>query len=342
MRRIHAILLASLCLVIGCQISPRRTVGGGSGGNGGGGGGGATGGQLYVATPSGILRFSNAEASNGNVAPDTTITSSALAFPQHLFIDINANRLYVANQSGNSIAIFDNASTLSGATTPTRLIQGNLTGLSGPIDVSVDTIGNLIYVANGNSVLVFSSASTVNGNVAPVRTINMGVTIGGIYSDPNGDQLYLTDPADQVVDRLDSASTQDVVGIVGGVISGPDTQLSQPRGVFLDVSGRLIVSNSASASITLYPNAGTNTGDIVPVVNVNGSNTQLQAPGQVSLNRTILNGELYVADPVAGKILIFTNLAGLTGNVTPARTISGSNTGLAVNAINGVAIDPTR
>src|SRR5262249_50719637 len=151
-----------------------------------------------------------------------------------------------------------------------------------------------------------------------VRTVNMGVTIGGIYSDPNNDQLYFTDPADQVVNRLDSASTQDVVGIVGGAIAGPDTQLSQPRGVFLDVSGRLIVSNSAApVSITLYPSAGTNTGDVIPVVNVSGSNTRLQAPGQVSLNRTILNGELYVADPVSASILIFTNLAGVTGNVTP-------------------------
>ena len=344
MRRIYAILLVSLCLVIGCQISPRRTPGssGGSGGSGGG-GGTTTIGQLYVATPNGILRFSHAEASNGNVAPDTTVTASQLVSPQHLFLDINNNRLYVASEGSNSIVIFDNASTLSGATTPTRVINGNLTGLVSPIDVTVDTVLDQLYVAQGTSILVFAPASSVNGNAAPTRTINMGVTIGGIYVDPNNDQLYFTDPADQAVDRLDSASTQDTVGIVGAAIAGPDTQLSQPRGVFLDVSGRLIISNSANpTSITLYPSAGTNTGDVVPVVSVTGSNTQLQGPGQVSLNRTILYGELYVADPVAGKILIFTNLAGVTGNVTPVRTINGSNTGLAVNAINGVAIDPTR
>src|SRR5262249_29877705 len=149
---------------------------------------------------------------------------------------------YVANQGGSSILIFDNASTLSGATTPTRAIAGNATGLVAPVDVSVDTIGDQLYVADGTSILVFAPASTVNGNTPPARTINMGISVGGIYLDPNGDQLYLTDPADQAVDRLDSASTQDTVGIVGGAIAGPDTQLSQPRGVFLDVSGRLIVS----------------------------------------------------------------------------------------------------
>src|SRR5215467_4435306 len=89
MRRIYAILFLIFCFA-GCQISPRRTIGGG--GNGGG-GGGTTGGQLYVATPNGILHFNNAESSNGNIAPVATITASQISSPQHLFIDTAADRL---------------------------------------------------------------------------------------------------------------------------------------------------------------------------------------------------------------------------------------------------------
>lgn len=337
MRRIYAFLLLTLCWVMGCQISPRR------GTATTGGGGGSTGGQLYVATPNGILHFNNAESSNGNVAPIGTITATQISSPQHLFLDIPNDRLYVANQGGSSVLVFDNASTLTGATTPTRVIAGNATTLVAPIDVAFDPVGNLLYVADGTFIKVFSAATTVNGNTPPVRNINMGISVGGIFLDSTNDQLYVTDPADQAVDRLDGASTQDVVGIVGGAIAGPDTALSQPRGVVLDVSGRLIVSNSANpASITFYSSASVATGDVIPVINITGGNTHLQAPGQIALNRTLLNGELYVVEPLGASILIFPNIAATNGNVTPARSINGANTGMVANAINGVAIDPTR
>ena len=107
MRRTRAILvLTSALLAFGC-VSPRR------GNNTVSGGGGGTGGQLYVATPTAILRFSNVEGANGNVAPTATITSAALSAPQHLLADTANDRLYVANQGGSSVLVFDNASTLT-------------------------------------------------------------------------------------------------------------------------------------------------------------------------------------------------------------------------------------
>jgi hypothetical protein len=324
---------------MGCQLSPRRSV------TSSGGGGGSTGGELYVSTPSSILRFNNAESSNGNVAPVGTVTGSStlLSAPQHLFLDAPADRLYVANQGGSSILVFDNASTLNGNIAPTRVISGGATLLAAPFDVVLDSINNLLYVADGTSVLVFAAASTVTGNTPPVRNINLGISPGGLFLDVTNNQLYVSDPGDNAVDRLDGASSQDVVGIVGGAIAGPDTHLAQPRGVTLDASGRLIVSNSSSsASITVYPNARTATGDVAPSVNITGSNTHLQSPGQIALNRNVSNGELFVADPLAASILIFTNVSTTGGNVAPARTISGSNTGLAASAINGLAIDPSR
>jgi len=296
-----------------------------------------------VSASNSILHFNNAETSNGNVAPVGTIigTNTLLSSPQHLLMDTASNRLYVANQGGGSILVFDNASTLNGNIAPTRVISGNATHLASPIDVALDATNNLLYVADGTSILVFASALTVSGNTAPVRNINLGATMGGLFLDATNNQLYVTDPGDNTVDRLDSASTQDVVGIVGGAIAGVDTKLSQPRGLVLDGSGRIIVSNSATpVSITAYPNASTATGDVIPVATISGSNTRLQAPGQIALNRSVANGELYVLDPTATSILIFTNLSTANGNVTPARTISGSNTGLT--AINGLAIDPTR
>jgi len=340
MKRFYAILVfATAFMVAGCAISPRRLPGGGSGGGGTPG----TGGELYVSTPNSILRFSNAESSNGNVTPTATITSPTLSAPQHMIVDTNADRLYVANTGGKSILIFDNASTLTGSTLPTRAISGSNTGFVNPIDVAVDTTNDLLYVADGTTIFLFASASTINGNVPPTSTINMGITIGGLLLDVTNNQLYVTDPADNAVDRLDSASTQTVVGIVGGAIAGANTGLSQPRGVALDTSNQLIVANSAApVSITVYTNASAATGNIAPIANISGSSTNLQSPQQIVLNSNVLNGELYVVDSVSGRVLIYTNISTTTGNLAPARILFGSNTGLVGNQINGIALDPSR
>src|ERR1051326_1590506 len=165
MRRIIAVL-ALIFLFAGCQISPRR----GTISNGPPGGGG-TGGQLYVATANSILHFSQAETSNGNVAPVGTINGALtqLSAPQHLLLDAPNDRLYVANQGGSSVLVFDGASAANGNVSPTRVIGGAATHLVAPIDVALDPGNNLLYVADGTSILVFAGASTVNGNTPPVR-----------------------------------------------------------------------------------------------------------------------------------------------------------------------------
>ncbi len=337
MRRLIAVL-ALIPLLTGCPVSPRR----GTISNGGGGG---TGGQLYVSTANSILHFNQAETSNGNIAPVGTINggNTQLSAPQHLFLDAPNDRLYVANQGGSSILVFDGASTANGNVTPTRVISGASTHLTAPIDVTLDPGNNLLYVADGTSILVFAGASTVNGNTPPVRNMNSGVSIGGLFLDAPNNQLYFSDPGDNVVNRLDGASTQDVVTVVGGAISGAGTGLAQPRGLALDGSGRLLVANSATpASITVYPSAATASGPVPPSVTISGSNTLLRSPGQIALNRTVGTGELYVLDPLAASILVFNNAPTVGGNIAPARDIAGSNTAISSSAVNGLALDSTR
>src|SRR5579859_1875747 len=341
MRRIFPIIavLALTVFLAGCPVSPRR------GTISTGGGGGGTGGQLYISTASSILHFNQAETSNGNIAPIGAISgaNTQLSAPQQLFLDGPNDRLYVANQGGSSILVFDGASIANGNVTPTRVIAGAATHLTAPLDVVLDPTNNLLYVADGTSILVFSGASTVNGNTPPVRNINSGVSIGGLFLDAPNNQLYFSDPGDNIVNRLDGASTQDVVTVVGGAIAGANTGLSQPRGLALDGSGRLLVSNSATpASITVYPSARSTTGNITPSVTISGAATLLRSPGQIALNRAVGTGELYVLDPLAASVLVFTNAPTAGGNVAPARNITGSNTGINASAVNGLAIDTTR
>lgn len=303
------------------------------------------GGQLYVSTSNSILRFSDAEGSSGNVAPSGVISgaNTLLSAAQRIFIDTAADRLYVANQGGSSVLVFDKASTLAGNVSPTRVISGAATLLVAPIDVAVDSVNNLLYVADGISVLVFAGASTVNGNAPPVRNITTGIAAGGLLLDAVNNQLYISDPGNNLVNRLNGISSQNGTAIVGGFISGPDTRLAQPRGLALDASRRLVVGNSGTpASITAYPNASTATGDVAPTTEITGSSTLLQFPGQIALNPNAPGGELFVLDTLRGSVLVFTTMATATGDVAPARIISGTATGITSNAAHGLAMDPTR
>jgi DNA-binding beta-propeller fold protein YncE len=324
-----------LALIAGCS-RPRNTSNLG--------GGGSTTGQLYVSTNTAILRFNNALAATGNVAAVATITGAAttLSNPQHLLVDPTANRLFVANHGAGSVLIFESVSTLNGNVAPNRTISGATTLLSAPHDLALDTTNNTLYVADGSQILVFQSASTLNGNVPPVHNISMGFAVGAIVLDVTNNRLYVANTAGNAIDRLEGASLQDGAAVVAATIIGAATGLSRPQGLALDNTGRLIVSNGSGPSVTIYANASVANGNVVPSAAITGAATQLAGPDQIVLNQGQNNGELNVADNLAGAILIFTTVASANGNIAPARVVSGAATGLGANAVNGLALDTTR
>src|SRR5579864_2590686 len=138
-------------LMVGCVISPRRTLGGG--------GGTPTPtpnptatptpnptatGKLYVSNSGGasIVRFDNAFTDNGDATPAATISgaNTTLNSPSFMTLDAAADRLYVANTGDLSVVIFDGISTRTGIANiaPTRTIAGAATGLLQPTDVALD------------------------------------------------------------------------------------------------------------------------------------------------------------------------------------------------------------
>ena len=336
--RIWLVAAASVLVVIasGCVISPRITNGGST----------PTptptpgvGGQLYVASGNSIFRFSNAEGANGNSAPAATITSTRLQSPQRMIVDTRNDRLFVANSG--SILVYDSASTKNGSVAPDRVISGNQTGLSNPVDLALDTGSDQLYVADGFSVIVFANASTANGNLPPARSFNMAVAIGAILLDTANNQLFVADPADNVIDVLGGASAQNIIGQPTALIAGPDTHLSGPDGLALDGNNRLIVSNSANpVSISIYPKAATANGDVLTNALLAGGNTKLTAPKEIALDLNTNSGELYVVDSASASILVFSNMSTANGNPSPERVIT--STSLPANSINGIALDTTR
>ncbi|HEX5433098.1 MAG TPA: hypothetical protein VFY05_02580, partial [Candidatus Angelobacter sp.] len=157
---LFALLLCAFAFSGGCVISPRRIVGGGTGATPTPTPGvsptptpvpGAQG-KLYVTNLSGnsILRFDNALAANGDATPAAVITGgqTTISSPENIFLDVAADRLYVANQGGSSVLIYDGISTKTGDAPPTRTIFGPNSLLGLPIDVAVDKTRDLLYVAD--------------------------------------------------------------------------------------------------------------------------------------------------------------------------------------------------
>jgi hypothetical protein len=306
-------------------------------------------GQLYVVNESAnsILRFNAATAANGNMVPAANISGPAtqLSSPHYIFLDVPNNRLYVANTGAGDVLVFDNISTLTANSPPPRVIRSP--SLAAPADVALDPARNLLYVADVNEVAVFAGASAANGPTVAVRTIELGFTPGAILLDTANDRLFAADPVANAIDVFDGASVLNGPVIPIRSITGLSTQLSQPLGLRLDGTGRLIVSNAFPPSITIYSNAAIATGDVVPAAVISGGNTQLTTPAQLALDPNTRSGELYVADPFGAHVAVFSNINIAIGSINPApsRNLVGPNTTLntiAFATARGVALDTTR
>jgi hypothetical protein len=310
-------------------------------------------GKIYVtnAATNSIVRFDNALTATGNITPGTTISgaSTQLAAPQYMLLDTTNNRLFVANQGASSVVIFETVSTKTGNVTPERTIAGAATQLVSPVDVALDTGRNLLYVAVGSNILAFSGASTINGNSPPVRTIGVGFIVAAIFFDSANDRLFAADSAGNTVRVYDGTSLLNGAVAANRIVSGAATQLNKPAGLQVDTAGRLIVSNFGAPSLTIYSNAATTSGNVTPVATITGSNTGLGAPTQMILNNATTTGDLHLADGKSATVLVFTNIGAASGNIAPARSITGSSTGLARSGggtgpftATGIALDTTR
>jgi len=334
--------LALACCATSCVISPRRSPGGGTGGTGGTGVG-----QLYVSGTNGVSHFGSALTGSGDVSPTTVLNNANLTFPQQLVVDPTSNQLIIANGgSGASVVIFRAASSRTGSVAPDAVLAGNLTTFTGPNAVAFDRARDLLYVADGSRVLVFTGESAMAGNlnVAPTRIITTAFAPGAIFLDQNADRLYAADTAGDGIAVFDTASTKQDPVSPNRTIAGPTTGLNQPDGLALDNSGRLAVSNSGASSITVYASAATLNGDAAPVLTIAGTATGLGAPAQLVFDNSTNNGDLYIADTLAGDVLIYTNTSSASGtvNAAPNRNLAGTNTGLAVSGPRGITLDPTR
>lgn len=269
--------------------------------------------KIYAADATANAIFVYKLTANGNVAPGSKLkgTNTLLAGPIGDDHD-GAGQLYVLNQS--SFEVFGAGA--RGNATPKFFVSGALTQLDNPQGIAVDPSG-ITYVTNstGGASYISVYAAGSNGDRAPTATIFDGQNFLFIPAGIalfNG-TLYVADPGDQSLNEYPANS----IGTVNP--TAEITGLNSPRGVAVDSTGRIYVTDSDRV-IVYAPNAN---GNATPLATISGSATLLNGPAGLSVHGTVI----VVANSGNASITVYPKNG--KGNIAPLRDIGGSLTGLA-------------
>lgn len=181
--------------------------------------------------------------------------------------------------------------------------------------------------------------AALNGNISPSTVIGGSNTMltqaGGDVVDSTGEIYVANSDTDNIVGFAPGSSGNVAPNIV---IGGSYTQLSRPTGLALDSSGNIYVANCASGcgvgsapSALLEFAAGSN-GNVAPIRNISGYNSQLTNANDTAVDSS---GDIYVSNYISSTIDVFDSNA--NGDVSPTRVLAGSKT--LLSGPEGILVD---
>ena len=291
-----------------------------------------------------------------------------------------ASILYVSNMGGNSILVFDVSDAVLNSPSPLCTTSGStatcnlppirtMTGLSRPFGLDLDVINDGLYVANEgqSSILVFDNVSSP-ATLTPTRTItfsNSDVSLSiprlsdpsGIFVDtdvdPDGNSangtgtIYVANNGNNSILVFNNASHINGETIPDRSISGGQTNLSDPVGIFMDNYAREFGTVTSATSITLTDasksfavdqfvnylvviTSGTGQGQVRTITSNTATQLLVSPSWDTTPNSTsiyqIRQDLLYVANNATNSILSYNNASTTSGNIAPDRIITGAST----------------
>ena len=271
-------------------------------------------------------------------------------------VDPRLNEVFLQDANMWSIRVFNrDDNTPSGVlvASPKRVIGGSKTDVQFNSCVYVDPVNGDVYSAEndiGDSIVMFSHEDQINGarnadgDIPPTRKLKVTHRAFNLAVDDQRQELFVTIqyPPQVAVYRKQASENEQPLRVV----KGEKTRLSDVHGIIVDTKNKLLIVNSwgnisdyrtagtgrfESASIDIYPIDAK--GDTPPIAVIQGSKTELDWPGAMSLDPD--NGDLYVANDVGQSILVFHETD--KGNVAPSRIIKGNSTGISYPT--GVFVD---
>lgn len=263
-------------------------------------------------------------------------------------VDSVRNEVYLQDSNRWSIRVFgrlDNAKPGDPPTEPRRIISGPTSDVQFNSCVWVDPGSGDIYTVEndtGDSIVVFANRAT--GDPEPLRKLKVTHRAQSMAIDDATGELFLSvqyPPQVAVYSKTASGDDKPL-----RLIQGPKTRFSDVHGIAVDSKNKLLYVTSwgnvsdyrvagsgrfEAPSISVYPT--TADGDTAPLRTIQGSKTQLDWPGAMSVDPD--TGDLYVANDMGQSILIFRR--GDEGDAAPVRVIKGLKTRLSYPA--GVFVD---
>jgi len=293
----------------------------------------------------------------GDVAPSRVI-STGLILPHDIAIDLLHRELFVPNnlpsEQGPAVNVYDLEAGLPGnGDDPKRTIMGPATQLERPAGLLVDSVHQELYVANdldpGSAILVY--ALTASGNAAPIRVLQGPLTT---LQGPISMALDLVHGELIIVNYKSSDEGSITVfprtaqGNVAPIrtIQGPNTQFNRPQALALDLAhDELILANSffdnpvSRGGLLVF--SRTASGDVAPIRQITGTNTQLCNPIGMTFDR--VNDELLVTNAASNPACVASVTVyprGASGNIAPLRTIGPGPASQLTNP-EGIAVTTT-
>jgi hypothetical protein len=269
---------------------------------------GVTGYAIYRGTQTGVTKLNPAYGFGASAMPVTDDTGLT-----------NGTTYYYTVAARNAAGILSLESNEVTAT-PQSTFQDVLIA-AGQMDV-IHITDCLSQVPNG--------ATRVTRKISGDQTQMVGnLGIADVFLDGINNVLYVTTAATPKVLVWDNAGSVDGNVAPTRNISGNNTGLVQPRGVFMDVSSnRLYVADYGDNSIRIWNNGSTVDGNVKPSAVLKGVTSTLNNPSELFVHETA--DTLWVAN--GPNVLVFGNASTITSanadKTAPSRTLTFHTTTL--------------
>ena len=251
--------------------------------------------------------------------------------PEAIVANPVTNKIYVANQSANTITVIDGATNLT-----TTINVG-----SAPVAIAVNTLTNQIYVANSGS----GNVTEVDGISGNTSTIPTGSTPGAIAVNPVTNQILVASPSNiTIIDGVTkNTSTIAAIGTTGMAlnINANRLYICGFSGIAaIDIASRTVLATIPVASVT-FTSAIYN-----PLLNqvyfgdslANAFFVLDAATNQQIVPSGPFGGGAVALNPITDQVLVSNGFIGLYNALTNTASLlqSGFSNGWNVAAMNPV------
>jgi len=212
---------------------------------------------------------------------------------------------------------------------PYATIAGGRTGLGETHALALDPAGN-IYASQGGSIVVFPAHPSAGPHDEAPSAFIVGANTRvfepmGMAFDRSA-HLYVADEEYRGILVFGEHANGNVAPIA--TIAGSRTGFTYPQGVALDADGNIYVSqfdpeDPENAGAEILEFAAGASGNVTPIAKLVGADTQLRAPGRITIDT---NGDISVfSNDPANAGLLFAPLHAGSSDTAPIASIGKTN-----------------